>query len=98
MSKRKRMAPRNPYVAAAKFRKAGSHAKDKKALRREDKMKTQGCVAEWQGSRLLTCTTRVRFSPHPPAAKRKRMSSVSVLLFVFKFTYYCGVSVKVIRV
>lgn len=62
MSKRKRTAPRNPYVAAAKFRKAGSHAKGRKALRREEKIKTQGCLAEWQGSRLLTCNTRVRFS------------------------------------
>ena len=32
-------APRNPLVAAAKFRKAGVHGKSEKALRREEKMK-----------------------------------------------------------
>jgi hypothetical protein len=29
--------PRNPLVAAAKFRRAGHHGKTSKALRREDK-------------------------------------------------------------
>jgi len=28
--------PRNPYVAAAKFRRAGAHQKTAKALRRQD--------------------------------------------------------------
>ena len=32
-------APRNPLVAAARFRKAGAHGKSEKALRREEKMK-----------------------------------------------------------
>lgn len=32
-------APRNPLVAAAKFRKAGVHGKSEKALRREEEMK-----------------------------------------------------------
>lgn len=31
-------APRNPLVAAAKFRKAGAHGKTEKARRREQKM------------------------------------------------------------
>jgi len=30
--------PRNPLVAAAKFRKAGAHGKSEKALRREEEM------------------------------------------------------------
>lgn len=56
--KRKSMAPRNPFVAAARFRKAGEHRKSKKALRRAARMAMQqGALAEWQGSRLLTCTT-----------------------------------------
>ena len=32
-------APRNPLVAAVKFRKAGAHGKSEKALRREERMK-----------------------------------------------------------
>ena len=32
-------APRNPLVAAAKFRKAGAHGKGEKALRRGEKIK-----------------------------------------------------------
>ena len=36
--KRPNPAPRNPLVAAAKFRKAGAHCKSEKALRREEKM------------------------------------------------------------
>jgi len=31
-------APRNPLVAAVKFRKAGAHGKSEKALRREQKI------------------------------------------------------------
>jgi hypothetical protein len=31
-------APRNPLVAAALFKKAGAHGKNKKALRRKEKM------------------------------------------------------------
>ena len=33
----KKFKPRNPMVALAKFRQAGTHAKPKKALRRQDK-------------------------------------------------------------
>ena len=38
-------APRNPLVAAVKFRKAGAHGKSKKALRREEKMKVRKLVS-----------------------------------------------------
>ncbi len=34
---KKKLAPRNPFVALAKFRKAGAHAKPTKSLRRRDK-------------------------------------------------------------
>lgn len=48
MSKKKQqIVPRNPYVAAAKFRKAGSHVKSNKAMRRADKagMRREFCAA-----------------------------------------------------
>lgn len=38
MKNRKTIAPRNPYVAAAKFRKAGLHEKSAKAVRHGDKI------------------------------------------------------------
>lgn len=41
---RKRSAPRNPFVAAALFKKAGTHAKSNKALRRHAKV-LQGRLA-----------------------------------------------------
>jgi hypothetical protein len=34
---KKKLAPRNPFVALAKFRKAGFHTKPTKSLRRQDK-------------------------------------------------------------
>ena len=40
--KRKIPAPRNPFVAAAKFRKAGAHTKPHKALRRAEKIEIRG--------------------------------------------------------
>lgn len=41
---RKRSAPRNPFVAATLFKKAGTHAKSNKALRRQEKV-LQGRLA-----------------------------------------------------
>lgn len=41
---RKPSGPRNPYVAAALFKKAGTHAKPNKALRRQAKV-LQGRLA-----------------------------------------------------
>jgi len=32
-----KLTPRNPFVALGRFRKAGSHAKSEKAVRRQDK-------------------------------------------------------------
>lgn len=45
-STRKSTAPRNPFVAVAKFLKAGTHRKPYKALRRQEKMDTNGGVAQ----------------------------------------------------
>jgi hypothetical protein len=42
--KRKIPAQRNPFVAVAKFKKAGAHGKSKKALRRAEKKELQGKV------------------------------------------------------
>lgn len=39
--KRKRLAPRNPFVAAAQFKKAGPHRRSTKAARRADKIDLQ---------------------------------------------------------
>lgn len=64
--KRKRLAPRNPFVAAAKFRKAGAHGKSEKALRRVGKIE-MGMLARRSSSRLLT--DRQGFdslTSHPP--------------------------------
>lgn len=41
MKRKPMLAPRNPLVVAAKFRKAGAHEKSTKALRREQKMNDQ---------------------------------------------------------
>ena len=42
--KRKLRAPRNPFVAAARFKKAGAHKKPYKAVRRQEKIAVhRGC-------------------------------------------------------
>lgn len=72
MSKRKSMAPRNQFVAAAKFRKAGRHDKTKKALRRAARIEMQkGVLAEWRGSGLLIRTRWVRIPQTPPSCPTK---------------------------
>lgn len=48
---RKSLAPRNPFVAVAIMKKAGSHRKSNKALRREQQI---GLAAQRQSIRLLT--------------------------------------------
>ena len=40
--KRKPVLPRNPFVAAAKFKKAGAHGKSEKALRRAATVELRG--------------------------------------------------------
>ena len=44
--------PRNPFVAAARFKKAGAHQKSEKALRRLAKVQT-GSVAQMDESNRL---------------------------------------------
>lgn len=68
MSKRKSMAPRNPFVAVAQFRKAGEHGKTEKALRRAARMEMQrtfGRVVRQQAFNLYD--VRVRTSQGPPS-------------------------------
>lgn len=63
--KRKSTAPRNPFVAAAKFKKAGTHRKSNKALRRVDKMSLLGRSSKVEQS-AFTRSARVRFPlPRP---------------------------------
>ena len=47
------MKPRNIFAVLASKRKAGSHRKSNKALRRLDKIKDRGIIQR-QNSRLLT--------------------------------------------
>jgi hypothetical protein len=61
--KRKPSAPRNPFVAAALFKKAGSHAKPHKAVRRAQKV-ALGVVAQGQSMGLLI--PRRPFDPARP--------------------------------
>lgn len=55
---RKRSAPRNPFVAVALFKKAGTHAKSSKSQRRQEKV--------LQGRLAHTGWCRVRNSERPP--------------------------------
>lgn len=67
---RKRLAPRNPFVAVAIFKKAGTHTKSQKALRRQEKV-LQGRLAHLEehpafnrvvpSSNLGTPTTQSEF-------------------------------------
>lgn len=41
MKRKPKQAPRNPLVAAAKFKTAGAHGKSRKALRRAARMELQ---------------------------------------------------------
>lgn len=41
MKKQTQLVPRNPYVAAARFRKSGTHTKSIKASRQADKVRVQ---------------------------------------------------------
>lgn len=43
MKRKLKMAPRNPLVAVARFKKAGAHGKSRKAARRAAKMELEKC-------------------------------------------------------
>lgn len=84
--KRKSLAPRNPFVAAAKFRKAGKHDKTEKALRRARKIHLRGSVAQLVKSKgLLIPRLSVQVRPDPPAARPKRIDPVRFRRSVLQF-------------
>jgi hypothetical protein len=76
--KRKMPAPRNPHVAAAKFKKAGAHKKTFKALRRRQAVKHHGALAEWPGTGLLI---RHRMGSNPSGSTNLQNFNKSVHLF-----------------
>ncbi len=51
MKKKVPITPRNPFVALAKFRKAGSHRKPEKALRRQAAMAAAKCTRQGEDLR-----------------------------------------------
>ncbi len=61
--KRKSTTPRNPFVAAVRFRKAGKHGKTEKALRRAARMEIQqggfGRVARQQAFNLYQVSSNL---------------------------------------
>jgi hypothetical protein len=61
MKRKPKLAPRNPFVVPAINRKAGAHEKTEKAVRREDRVALNRCVAQGQSIRLLT--DRREFDP-----------------------------------
>lgn len=67
--KRKPSAPRNPYVAVARMKKAGAHRKSNKALRRAENMKVRECSSDGSSNRLLPGRSQVRGLSLPPSAK-----------------------------
>jgi hypothetical protein len=69
--KRKRMAPRNPFVAAAVLKKAGRHAISDRAKRRAEKLFLAGCSSKVEQS-AFTRSARVRFPSPRPEDLRKR--------------------------
>lgn len=70
-----KIKPRNPFVALAKFRKAGSHEKTEKSLRRHEKQvlaKTAKQSPEsWQKGISIECSSAM--------ASVKRVCSAGVL-------------------
>jgi hypothetical protein len=87
--KRKLPAARNPYVAAAKFRKAGKHSKTVKAVRRAEKQKQQGALAEWSGICLLS---RIRSGSNPTGSTKSTNKNDCTVLFVFYMQFLDGQS------
>ena len=73
MKNRKILAPRNPFVAAAKFKKAGVHRKASKAIRRQEKVNLRNLSSDGSSNRLLTGRSRVRTAQVPPKNNYKRI-------------------------
>lgn len=72
--KRKMAAPRNPFVAAAKFKKAGAHDKTEKALRRALRMELQ----REYGVKAAQHPFKVPGLGSNPSAPTKKLKSVSM--------------------
>lgn len=79
--KRKIPAQRNPFVAVAKFKKAGAHGKSKKALRRAEKMELRGCSSRVEHP-AFNRTESVQSAPPLPAPSKVYFSSVVCLMLV----------------
>ncbi len=63
---RKAPGARNPLVAHALFRKAGSHRKTDKSMRRQANIALHGVVAQLVEQEAFTLQVRVRLSAAPP--------------------------------
>lgn len=83
--KRKMLAPRNPFVAAAKFKKAGAHGKSKKALRRAEKMELQSGHGIAAVQRAFNPQTGVQLPVARPAPSKTHFSSVICLMLEEQF-------------
>ena len=76
--KPKPLATRNPFVVLAMKRKAGSHRKPNKAIRRAEKVNTSwGCSSEEEHS-AFNRQARVRLPSSPPEHCRKRLIQLSL--------------------
>lgn len=76
--KRKMSAPRNPFVAVARFKKAGAHGKSSKALRRAEKMELRGCSSRVEHP-AFNRTESVQSAPPLPAPSKVHFSSAICL-------------------
>jgi hypothetical protein len=74
--KLKPLATRNPFVVLAIKRKAGSHRKPNKAIRRAEKVNLHGDVA--QRHPAFNRQARVRVRSSPPEHCRKRLIQLSL--------------------
>lgn len=74
MKRKPKLAPRNPFVVASLFKKAGAHDKPHKAQRRADKVALEG-VAHGQSNRLLP--GRREFEPLRPHHLRHQTHGVA---------------------
>ena len=83
-STHKMRAPRNPFVAAALFKKAGTHRKPEKALRRQEKVLI-GSAAQRQSIRLLTD----RFEFDSRRTHQNAFQSNQILKYVLSQSRFC---------
>ena len=72
--KRKMQAPRNPFVAAARFKKAGAHGKTVKAKRRAGRME----MRREYGVMAAQHPFKVPGLGSTPSAPTKKLKSVSM--------------------